>query len=89
MSTNENYDKKTELQKWLKDTLKQNLPSISLEPSKLEAIESAVKNIEYELEKSNSKPSIIKDGLSSIKTVLEGASGNLLASGLLYQLSQF
>lgn len=89
MSTNESYDKKNELQKWLKGTLKQNLSSISLEPSKLEAIEIAVKNIEYELEKSNSKPSIIKDGLSSIKTVLEGAAGNLLASGLLYQLSQF
>ncbi|WP_290060183.1 hypothetical protein [Paraclostridium bifermentans] len=89
MNTNESYDKKNELKAWLDDTLKQNLSSIHLESAKLDTVENALKNIESELEKSNSKPSIIKEGLSSIRTVLEGAAANLVASGLLYQLSQF
>lgn len=89
MHIDESYDKKDELKTWLDDMLKQNLPNIPLEPSRIDTVESAIKNIEIELEKSNSKPSIIKESLSSIKTVLEGAAGNLLASGLLYQLSQF
>lgn len=89
MNTNESYDKKNELKAWLDDTLKQNLSSIPLESTKLDTVENALKNIEAELEKSNSKPSIIKEGLSSIRTVLEGAAANLVASGLLYQLSQF
>lgn len=89
MNINESYDKKNELKAWLDDTLKQNLSSIPLESAKLDTVENALKNIEAELEKSNSKPSIIKEGLSSIRTVLEGAAANLVASGLLYQLSQF
>ena len=89
MNMNEIYDKREELKAWLNDTLKQNLSSIPLESAKLDTIENILKNVECELEKTNSKPSIIKSGLASIKTVLEGASGNLLASGLIYQLSQF
>lgn len=89
MNITESYSQKEELKVWLDGILNQNLPSISLEQDKLDTIEKALKNINAELERSNSKPGIIKDGLSSIRTVLEGAAANLVASGLLYQLSQF
>src|SRR5437660_65209 len=45
-------------------------------------------NIEAQIDSSRPKHGILTESLRSLRTVLEGAAGSLVASGLLPQLSQ-
>lgn len=70
----------------LADALRSTTDILGLdEPSKLE-ITSEVATLEAQCQSPNPKNSIIRESLGSVRRILEGASGNLVASGLLHQL---
>jgi hypothetical protein len=69
-------------------TLKENLEKIELQKELRQIVESEIATISTHLESAKPKSSVIKQSLQSIRTTLEGAAGNLIASGLLYQLNQ-
>jgi hypothetical protein len=69
-------------------TLKENLNQIGLQEEAQKVVEYEVTTISKELESDKPKSSKIKQSLQSIRTSLEGAAGNLTASGLLYLLGQ-
>jgi hypothetical protein len=52
------------------------------------AVESEIETISAELVLPQPQPSMLKQSLLSIKTMLEGAAGNIIASGLLYELAK-
>ncbi len=66
--------------------LKDDLSSISLPPDDKDEIETDIATIESQTESKRPKPNIIKESLNSIKRILEGASGSILAQQLLHNL---
>lgn len=68
--------------------LKENLNQIGLQEDNQSIVESDVATISSQLESGKPNPSVLTKSLQSIRSSLEGAAGNLIASGLLYQLGQ-
>ncbi|SFD95030.1 hypothetical protein SAMN05428981_102466 [Bacillus sp. OV194] len=68
--------------------LKENLNQLGLQSESSKKLESEVAAISTQLESRQPNSSIIKKSLQSIRTTMEGAAGNLIASGLLYELGQ-
>lgn len=71
----------------LLNIIKKELPTIELEPSKKSEIESDVATIDAQLSSPNPKSGIVKESLTSIRTILEGASGSA-AGQLLIELGK-
>ena len=69
-------------------TLKDNLTQIGLEAQPQKVVQSEITNISTQLESTQAKSSVIQQSLKTIRSVLEGVTGSLIASGILYQLSQ-
>ena len=69
--------------------LKSNIDNLKLEHSELERLKSAVKGIESNLSQNLSEKSYFQEGLATIRNVLEGITGSIIASGLLSQLGLF
>jgi len=88
MSINEEYEKKDELTKYI-STLKENIDKVGFESEKLLVVTENVEVIESELKKDNSKPKVINECLRTIRNVLEGVTGSLIASGLIHQMGLF
>jgi len=88
MSVNEEYEKKVELIKYI-SILKENIDKVGLESDKLSVIAKSVEIVESELEKSKSKSETINECLGTIRNVLQGVAGSLIASGLIYQMGVF
>lgn len=78
------YGKKDELLKFL-DVLKENIIQVGLDEKNMLTLKSNIDQIDKELN-ANAKSSVIKEGLSSIRNILEGTAGSLVASGLLYHI---
>jgi len=88
MTINEDFKQKEELSSFL-TTLKENIDSIKFDKDKLLVMEQNIKTLENELQNANSKSSVINEGLATIRNVLEGTTGSLIASGLIYQMGFF
>jgi AbiTii len=69
-------------------TLRDNLDKIDLEESNKKKVESAIETISSELSSSKPKSAVIQQSLQTIRNLIEGVTGNLLASGLLHMLGQ-
>jgi hypothetical protein len=88
MSVNEEYEKKVELIKYI-SILKENVDKVGLESDKLSVIAKSVEIVESELKKSKSKSETINECLGTIRNVLQGVVGSLIASGLIHQMGIF
>ena len=84
MTVSDTYDRKDKLIKWLDETLKPNLNQLNLNEAQLNQIQASIEFI-----KSNTKTSKIKEGLSTIRNVVEGITGSIIASGIIHQLHLF
>ncbi|MCU1806385.1 hypothetical protein NVV31_13440 [Cytobacillus firmus] len=69
-------------------TLQDNITGIGLPEDSQKVIKSEIDNISTELVSAEPKSNLIKQSLSTIRNVLEGVSGSLIASGLLHELSK-
>lgn len=69
--------------------LKSNIDNLKLEHLEIERLKSAVKRIESNLSQNLSEKSYFQEGLTTIRNVLEGITGSIIASGLLSQLGLF
>jgi len=69
-------------------TIKHNLNQIGLQGASQKVVETEVAVISTQLESEKPNPSIIKQSLQTVKTVLEGVTGSLIASGLLHELTK-
>lgn len=68
-------------------TLKGRLPELQVEHAKKEEIEAEIASVEVQLNSPRPKPAIIKECLASLRTILEGMAGNVIATLLLQQLT--
>lgn len=71
------------------DLIKKNINQIELKDEEKENIKKSVACVESEIDKKNPKASIIKESFSSIRNILEGVTGSIIASGILYNLNLF
>lgn len=67
--------------------IEDNLANIKISNEACLEIKTDIKTIKTQLESPNPKRGILVEALNSIRNILEGAAGSLIASGLLYQLS--
>jgi len=67
--------------------LNEAITDLGITGDNLLEIESDIKTIEAQLTSSRAKPSIVKESLLSIKTILEGVASNVIAKGLLASLA--
>jgi hypothetical protein len=58
-------------------------PSMGLEPEEAAEAQADIATIRAQLDSPRPKPEIIRESLRSVRTILEGATGSLAASGLL------
>lgn len=68
--------------------LKENLNQIGLPAEQQAVVQSEVETISAELVSPQPQPSVMKQSLQSIRTMLEGAGGNLAASGLMFLIDK-
>lgn len=88
MSGDDGYKNKEELKKYIL-MLKENIEQIGLKQENLSDITNSIATIESELSQEYSKSKVINQCLATIRNVLEGVTGSLIASGLIYQLGLF
>lgn len=69
-------------------TLQQNISNIELDNSSKRNIEKEIEKISKQLGSSKPKASVLRESMSTIRNVLEGVTGSLIASGLLHELSK-
>ncbi|PEU93480.1 hypothetical protein CN415_12615 [Bacillus cereus] len=69
--------------------IKENIKALNLNDEQKETISANVETIERQKQLSNPNPTIIKEGFSTIRNVLEGVTGSMIASGLIYHLGLF
>jgi hypothetical protein len=69
------------------EELKRNLPELDLAQDDKSEIQADMSTIEAQLESSRPKKGIISESLGSIRRILEGAGGSLMAGSLLKALS--
>lgn len=79
-------DHRQELAEFL-DRLRRELPQVELDARKQQIVESNAAAVESQLDSPEPNDSIVRAGLSSIRSVLEEASGNVVAAGLLTSLN--
>lgn len=68
--------------------LKENINQVGLAEEQQSVVESEVETISAELVLAQPQPSVIKQSLHSIRTMLEGAGGNLITSGLMFMIDK-
>jgi len=76
----------TEISDFIKE-LKASIPNLELSQEKCSELESDVFSIENQLSSPNPKSVIIVESLNSVRNILEGTAGSILATELLAQLS--
>ena len=84
---NNSYDKREELMDYLVK-LKKNIDNIGLPEDKLVTFTNCIEKLEQETNKKECESNIIKKSLSTIRNILEGTAGSLIASGLIYELDK-
>ncbi|MFE4073402.1 hypothetical protein [Peribacillus sp. YIM B13477] len=68
--------------------LKENINQIGLPAEQQAVVQSEVETISAELVTAQPQPTVIQKSLQSIRTMLEGAGGNLAASGLMFLIDK-
>lgn len=89
LSISETYEKSAELSQWLSTEFNNHIKEINLDTERLNIIEDTLKGLNSELNKENPSNKFVKEGLSTLRNLLEGVSGSIIASGLIYQLGLF
>ncbi|MBP7139881.1 MAG: hypothetical protein KBA47_02990 [Caldisericia bacterium] len=69
--------------------IRENLESIKLDINNEEIIKEQMKKIEAEIKQDKPKNSFIKKSFLTIKNVLEGVTGSIIASGIIHNLGLF
>lgn len=69
--------------------LRESAPELALSPEKQEELQADLATIDTQLRSPNPKGPVIRESLRSIRNTVEGATGSLIASGILSQLSRF
>ena len=69
--------------------IRSSMDQFSLSLSNQKELLAEISTIEFQSRSPNPKPSIIKECLQTIHRILEGATGNVLASGLINDLAKF
>lgn len=69
--------------------LKKNMDQLQLTSERHTELDSEIKTIAAQLASSKPKGGIIRESLHSVRNILEGTTGSVVATGLLTQLSQF
>lgn len=69
------------------DAMTNAVGKLRLNTSQKEELEAEIATLRAQLASPRPKPSIVREGLRSMKTILEGAAGNVVASGLLERLT--
>ena len=67
-------------------SLKESIDKLNLEPQQKSDLQAEIQTIEAQMSSSKPKATIITECLSSIRRVLEGAAGSMLASNLLSKI---
>lgn len=68
------------------EALKSTIEILGLDESGKKEAESEIATLEAQIKSPNPKQSILRESLGSVRRILEGAAGNLVASGLLNQI---
>jgi len=70
----------------LVEALRSTIDAVGVDDNGKQELDSEISTLEAQIKSPKPKSSIIGESLSSIRRILEGASGNLVASGLLNQM---
>jgi hypothetical protein len=84
-----NFDVKSTDFKSLIQDIRTKIPSLNLDQTSANQLYSDVGTIEVQIASPAPKPSVIAESLSSIKTILENAAGNVIAAGIVYEIVKF
>lgn len=68
--------------------IKENIDQTGLSEEQQSVVESEVETISAELVSAQPQPTVIQKSLQSIRTMLEGAGGNVIASGLTFMIEK-
>lgn len=69
--------------------LHEKLPQIELDEGSQSIVKKQIETINNELQEEKPKNKVIRESMKTIRSLLEGVSGNFIAQSLLYQISQF
>lgn len=70
------------------ELLKDHFDSVGCQPDQKNIIQSQIDLINAQLKSTKPNSSIISEGLKTIRNILEGATGSLIAAGLLYRIGE-
>lgn len=69
--------------------IKENLNEVKVDSENQKEVENNIETLEKAMSSGKVKESVIIECLSSIRNVMEGITGSLIASGIIHQISQF
>ena len=69
------------------ELLRGNIDALGVGPREKDQLQADLAAIEPQLTAPQPNPGMLREGLRSIRTILEGAGGNLIASGVLHQMA--
>jgi len=77
-----------DLKKFVEE-LKNSIESLKLEQEQTQELKEAIATLEIQTNSIKPKQPIIRESLHTVRNVLEGTTGSIVASGLIYQLGLF
>jgi hypothetical protein len=87
VQTTNNLDRDDQLER-ISDLIIGNISKTRLSKESVDAILAELGAIKSEVKSLKPKHPLVKQGLDTIKNILEGAAGDLVASGILYEISK-
>ena len=69
------------------ELLRGNIDALGVGQREKDQLQADLAAIEPQLTAPQPNPGMLREGLRSIRTILEGAGGNLIASGVLHQMA--
>jgi hypothetical protein len=69
-------------------TLRQNIDQIGLQEDAQQIVEAEIATLSTQIESGQPKSTVINQSLKTVRNVLEGVTGSLIASGLLHELAK-
>jgi hypothetical protein len=77
----------TEQIKRILETIEKSTEELKLDSQKNADLLAEIKTLQAQFTSSNPNPTIIKEGLKSVKRILEGVAGSAIATGLVSQIA--
>jgi hypothetical protein len=71
------------------DMVSENIKNIELKEEDKRIIDTSLVNISNEIKKEKKDNELIRKSMNTVKNILEGITGSLIASGIVYELSKF